>query len=572
MPTLDGAGYPTIQRLDSLGAGLIALPQPDTSAQLVQTLGLSRRCETRVFVLPIMEPTDSFFAVYEEAFSYVYYNRIHLFPNPLDFGAILTPVVRTVEVWNAYLELPQTLTGVVPASLQGVTLTTGILPRVFAPLQSVLFNIAASLDGPPAINGTETFSFTGLVDSILTVVGTRSFIWSLRHNWSELPQETWAFRTNRHQGLSGKEQRIGTRVNPRRTIRLSYLANGNFARAAAERKIWIGSTYQFAVPMWQDANTLTANVAVGANSIPVNTVGRDFDVGGTLLLWRQVDDQTARFEAPTISAVSDTSITLAGLTTLDWRVGDYAVPVRRAFLPDSFTWEDITDQLATFTINWELVPSEVSVKRYATTLGFPTYRTLNVLTRASSYNDNLGQSQSRRIINIDSDIGGRRLYPIHNAPQPSFLYQRMTRDRDEFKAFLGFLYYLKGARKTVWIPTYKTDFVLKANVLSADVSIKVDDWQYLEHFAIADSRRDIAILLKNGTAIYRRINTVVKSAGSTETLTLDSAVGVAFAPSDVLMISLMRRCRLAEDEFSATFETDRVARFDIRFTELTTTP
>lgn len=569
MAVFDGVGYGSTLALDSLGAGLIAISQPDV--QSFKIADHSADADAFASNLPAVEPHASFGGELTETFSYVYYNRMHVFPNPLDFGPVLSPVNRFVQIWNAFTEESQEMTGVTPFNLAGVTIDVLPLPRTFAPLEAVLFLMTADLDGPPVINGTETFHFTGLPDLPLMVIGQRSFIWSLRHNWESEPAESLEFRTNRFNGLDGSQQRTATRTKSRRKVTLSYLANGKFQQAMAARRIWIGQAFAFAVPMWQDANVLLNNVSPGGNILQVDTVGRDFDIGGTVMIWRN----DGRFEAPTIGAIDDSSITLLGGTVFDWRIGDYVVPVRRCFLPEDFTWETITDELDSFSIAWDVSPSESMVRRFSAAPGLPIYRTLPVWERPSSYNDNLGQGQTRRIIRFDNEIGATRILPIDDRATPSFAYEAFARNRAMFKQMLGILMSLRGGQKSIWMPTYKTDFQLAEPILPGDIAIKVQDWQYIEHFAAdgpAPSRRDISIILFDGTHIHRRINTATKSAGSTETLLLDSTIGINIALSQVRYISFLRRCVLSSDEVNMTFPSDAVVRMGLKFVELTTTP
>lgn len=570
MATFDGVGYPSILPLDSLGDGPTAIDQPDGLTFAYRTPSLD--CDTKTSNLPQVEPHASFGGEITETFSYVYYNRIHVFPQPLDFGAVLSPVIRFVQVWNAFTELSKQLDSVTPFNLAGVAIDTGPLPRTFAPLEAVLFEMTADLDGPPVINGKETFQFAGLPPLDLLVIGTRAFIWSLRHNWEQEPSEKIEFRTNFFRGLSGSEQRTGTRTKARRKVTLSYLANGQFQKAMAARRFYVGQAFAFSVPMWQDATVLLNNVSPGGNLLSLDTRGRDFDLGGTILIWRN----DGRFEAPTIGAIDNSSIQLLGGTVLDWRIGDYVVPVRRCFLPEDFTWEWITDELDTFTIEWEVASSEEMVRRFNPAVGLPIYRGLPVWERATSYNDNIAQSQTRRIVRYDNEIGVTGILPIENLPSPGFAYEAFARDRAAFRDYLGILMALKGAKKTLWLPSYMNDFKLSESILPGDVAIKCLDWQFFEHYTdngtLKDNRRDICIVLLDGTHIKRRINSMSKTAGSTETFTLDSAVGLNIAPADVRYICFLRRARIASDEIPISFKTDQVATFILKFVELTTTP
>jgi hypothetical protein len=546
------------------GAGAIDAPLTDPVLSVVREQLIAGGL---TIGLPEVEPSALFGGDLYLTFGYLWFNRIHIFPNPLDFGAILTPTTRNVEVWNAYLEVAQTLDTVTPTTLPGVSIATGVLPRNLNPLQSILLPITATLDGPPKIDGSYEYDFASGIVAIGRVIGTRSFVWPLRHNWSTLPEEEIEWRTERLPGGSGYEQRITLRGEPRRFASLSYTAQGHKFNAFMRRMLWFGQPYQFSVPMWQDATVLTADAPGGSVALAANTVGRDFEDGGTVLIWRD----SGTFEALQISTVATSAINLAGSTVNNWRAGDYVVPVRSATVPEDFEWQRITDRIGSFSVRWELTPGQMSTNRW-TSVGLGTYRGLYIITRDSEASEDLGHDQPR-LIHVDDDgMGIPRRFAEHLRPQPGFDYRRVLRDRADFADFLGLLYYLRGVQRPVWLPSWQMDFNLAQDILSGDTAIKVDDWGYAAYYNVAPSRRDIAIIKTDGTMIFRRILSVIASAGNTETIQLDSAVGQALTLGQVDRISFLRCAHLAGDGVKFTYETDTVATITVRFREQTTTP
>jgi len=570
MATFGGDFHQSPAILDGLNTGAGAIPAPETSPVL-SFVGQSISGANQ-FILPGVEPSATFGADLYQSFAYIFYNRIHIFPNPLNFGVIVTPTTRNVEVWNAFFDVSQILNSITPTALPGVSIVAAPLPRTFNPLQGFLFPVTASLDGPARVDGFYTYGFASGLNENGAVIGTRSFIVSFRHNWDSKPVERFAWKSDVHSGGSGKEQRIRLRQNPRRTVELSYLLSDARSRAIWRAQQWFGTPFQFSVPQWQDATFLTGNIGTGATSLPVETTfARDFDAAQSVMLWR---DPT-RFEVATVQSLSANSIALTAGALLDWRSGDYVIPIRRAVLLQNPVHDEITKgnkkALLKATIVWALIPEEFSINRVLS-ISLPTYRTLPVLTADSDASQDLPEEITRNRAIIDNQTGIITIIAVDDQAKPIFDYRRLLKSRQEFGEWLDFLYARAGQIAPVWIPTYAEDFELVQNILPGDVGIRVTDWDYDVYYNVAASRRDISIITVSGTMINRRINSVTNNGDGTQTLTLDATVGQSLTIAQVDRISFLRCCRLASDEVQIEYETDTVMSTTVKFQELTTTP
>jgi hypothetical protein len=105
-----------------------------------------------------------------------------------------------------------------------------------------------------------------------------------------------------------------------------------------------------------------------------------------------------------------------------------------------------------------------------------------------------------------------------------------------------------------------------ADVGLADNAIDVQTNGYDILSNAASMRRDIAIQLKNGTTLCRRITTANINANGTTRLQLDATVGVSFAVADVKRISLLGFFRLASDELTINWLAEGVAQVQAGFT------
>lgn len=521
---------------------------------------------TKTNVLAQIQPRSNAAGWLYQTFSTLYYNHIHFTPNPLAFGNVVTPTTRSVEVWNAFFT-SKTLNGVTPETLEGVSIDEDMFPYVFDALQAIDFNATATLDGPPSIAGNFIFNFADL-DATLPVTGTRSLIFAFKHNWDSRPVERIAFLTEILPGQSGKEQRIRHRQNPRRTWEYSYLPSDAHQRALFRAQLWQGQPYRFSVPFWPDVRYLAAQLNAGATVIPLATAYLDYDAGGTVLL--MTDAFT--YEAIEIDSVAPGQLNLSNPTAQTWRAGAMVVPLRQATLPPEISYSEITATINRGeSLPWQVVPTEVSVNR----LTLPTitnYRGIPVFERWTEASEDIKEDLARKEDVIDFGHGVIRVFPIAARPQPTFDFRWLGKSKAELSAILGWLYTFVGRLNPVWVPTWCHDFVLAQNIGAADTSIKVTDWGYRTFYNLADTRRDIAIIKTDGTFIRRRITAVAATAGNSETLTLDSAVGVALTIAQVDRVCFLRCGRLAIDEVEIPYEVSEVGLVVLRFTELTTAP
>src|SRR5262249_11555570 len=119
-----------------------------------------------------------------------------------------------------------------------------------------------------------------------------------------------------------------------------------------------------------------------------------------------------------------------------------------------------------------------------------------------------------------------------------------------------------------WTPTWDQDLVLANDVGATDTSIVIQSVYYTRFFFPIKSRRYIAFIQQSGGAnVYRKITGALDNGNGTETLTLDSATGVAF-PKGSTMISFLTLSRLASDDSEIDWMTNDVAQAELTFQEV----
>ena len=120
-----------------------------------------------------------------------------------------------------------------------------------------------------------------------------------------------------------------------------------------------------------------------------------------------------------------------------------------------------------------------------------------------------------------------------------------------------------------WPPTWRRDFTLTATAASDATDLIVEDTGYVETQFPDESRRHLAVIISGGgarTVYARRITDAVDNADGTETLTLESALGVAVDQYAVL--SFLVLARLDADDIPIEWFHLGAAEASVRFVEI----
>lgn len=141
-------------------------------------------------------------------------------------------------------------------------------------------------------------------------------------------------------------------------------------------------------------------------------------------------------------------------------------------------------------------------------------------------------------------------------------------DRAAIAAFKAFLAARKGAAVPFWFPTWRKDLQLYADALSGATTVNIVSIGFTKYVFPNPARRFVAIILQDGTKLYRRItDSTDPGNGLYETITIDSAPGVAL-PAATTMLCYLPLCRLAEDKVSVTWQSATAAEADLSFVEI----
>lgn len=512
---------------------------------------LAPGAQVRTVNLPVSQQENPQAGVLSGGFGWLdWYDRIHLIPGVLALGNLVSAQERTIEVWNAHF-VPKLLYGLSSTGADGLTLTEPVPPPTqFGALESRIYTLAISLEGPPTIDALYTWQFTDQ-EPTLRVTGARVIGYAFRPNGADPFIERLQWRTDVITARDGTEQRIALRSIPRREFEFSAFAEG-VEVARRDALLWGWGARVFALPVWTDPHTLTAQLPAGATSITVPTQYMDYAADGLAILWR---NDTAS-ELVEVLEVLAGSITIKRPTEQTWPAGTLVLPARLARLADSATMRRYSSSMAQAQrLRWRVGPLQPlgGIEGPAPT----QYRGEDAYFVIPIVEETISDELSRVAEWIDGETG---LIAVDDpAQRPELIREYVWKfdDRESISAFKQFLLARKGRAKPVWIPTFTRDLELAETLGGSATVMVVQDTGYRRYYAGVPGRQDVAIRLADGTWALRRITAADQVVPGQERLTLDSALGEQIEPG--AYISLVGLHRLDTDQVEMAWITTEIA-------------
>ncbi|GAG49254.1 unnamed protein product, partial [marine sediment metagenome] len=167
-------------------------------------------------------------------------------------------------------------------------------------------------------------------------------------------QETMAFLTDIIPGLSGAEQRIALRKQPRQIFDVVYKLDGNDRqRMQALLMDWSANTFGF--PVQNEVLLTTATAAVGTTVYQVTGADDvDLRVGGLAVILSDANT----FDVISVAAKTDTTITASDPSLNEYAVGTKLMPLRTAVILRMVAGAMAQKNLETFKIIFEVTDND----------------------------------------------------------------------------------------------------------------------------------------------------------------------------------------------------------------------
>lgn len=475
-----------------------------------------------------------------------FYNRIIISTPSIAAGNVVSNQIYTINIWNGFF-VNRTLTSISSTGSDGATLTPGeALPSTFSALEEQVFTLQIATSGPALINASYTLTFDNGAQSI-TATGSRVFAWNYFPNWANGVLDKIEFLTDIIQAYDGNEQRISLRNDPVRSIEYSFQIDNNDDRRKFEALLFNWGAQTWVLPIWTEGSALTSPLSAGSNTITPSRLSGDYLQGGNLI----IRSAAFTFEVCQIATIVSGVITLQRPTINAWPAGAVVYPALPALLDDAQQVDRFTGDTFTAACRFRLTDYAMP-PAYTPT----TYRGFPVITVQPLWLQDLTAQYTRKFSELFYDTG--KIVREDEAGLPFVIMSHHWRPttKAEIDQLKGFLYYLRGRQKMIWLPSFLQDIVVISSIGNASTSIDVSHGFITQHLLGKIGRRDIRIESTAGAVFYRRVSGASELSASVERLTIDSALGVALAPENIARVSWMMPARLNSDAVEMAYGSD----------------
>jgi len=515
-------------------------------------------------VFPPPAPTDGFTGMLPivESPGLDWFDRVHILPRtPIDFGNIVTSDSAEYELFSAWREdiTLMTITNNVGA---GVTLPdmpavpdvlpsfTSYLDAASVRLIKVKTTVDVSADGAPRFDGTIDFLFDTAEEPFLTLTGSRIAL--ITPEYEDDYQERWSFLTDIIDTVSGKEQRIALRRNPRQELLVTYRLD------AEERQRMLATLFGwqsklFAVPLWGQTLRTTAAASATDTTVQVNTTTNfDFRVDGLAVIY----ESPTKFDVLVLSAVAANTLTFTTSPLLNsYSTNAKVMPVRLAYITNIVRGDKFKTKLEDFQIAFVVLDNDTGAPTESTS-GWNTHGGKILLDDGNLMDSDTIPEEFRQLVTfVDNDTGvfstSTRWSRHKRASQKGFA----CHSRAEILKLRKLLLAFNGRQKSWWLPTFSEDMTVVATLNSGTSTMDISHIGYARFVVGGVSPRDtIRVTFTDGTSLVRTISSSTEVSSTVERLTLNTTWPANRTTAEIRRVEYLELSRFDSDTFVFQFK------------------
>jgi len=470
-----------------------------------------------------------------------WFNIIHILPRRIDLGNILTTVVRTIDIYNAFLQEPKDLEAFINNAGAGTSITDlPSLPFSIPPQESLVLTLEVTPDGAPTINTTLDFDTEESYLLSIPITGTRIVMFPFE---PEAPlTERLQFLTDVLEHKDGTEQRISLRLAPRQEFDFRLLREDGPERQKLDFLLFDWQSRVFGVPVWTEPSFLTAAATSGQTSLSVtDTTIADFRQGGLAI----VHESETKFDALEVASVSTNTINFSTPISNNYSAGVRVMPLRTCITSEPAREKKYANNLAEIGMRFRVLDSDVDL---SSTSGWPTYNSKVLLSDPNAIEITLDGTINRQITLFDSGTGKFSQASTWNRARHGSAKTFITRTRAGLWSVRRLLHALRGRQVSFYLPTFTKDITLFTTYTSGGAALTIHNVGYARYAKQRTPKVDIRIILKSGTIFTRTITNSAEVDEFSEQLTLSSTILQTIAPDDVQRIEFLEKVRIDSDD------------------------
>lgn len=202
-------------------------------------------------------------------------------------------------------------------------------------------------------------------------------------------------------------------------------------------------------------------------------------------------------------------------------------------------------------------------------MAFTQYKGYDVLEVVPNTRQDPERGFKRSLAHLDPLIGALTVNARSYAPVGAHTFPWFMASRAEIDIYKSFLANRAGRAVPFWVPSWRVDLPLNADIGANDPSISIVASDYTKYlFNDTNARRHLAFMLNIGQSfVYRKVTATQDNGNGTETLTLETSLGVS-APTASTFISFLYFVRLDVDNPETVWHNLTVAEAALPIIEL----
>jgi len=499
-----------------------------------------------------------------------WFERIHVNPQRLDLGNVVSEITQFLELYNAYRIDDRDWTAFVNNAGDGITIANlPTFPKTIANQTSFNVEVQISPNGPPTINGTLDFTFDVTAVSV-PITGTRIILFGLPPG-DGVMNEKLSWLTDVMKASDGTEQRLSTRLFPRQEISYTALSVRDIDRNQLNAFLFDWHSRVFGVPLWWDARIIDQDVAINDAVIHVATTEwADFRVGGLAVAIRFDAEGNRTADTLEITAVntSPSTVEFTSGTANAYTAGTaLLVPVVPGVLNTSIPKSRFPTTEQKTTVSFTALDND-GTRLVPDASAFNEFDGKVVIDDPNCMNRELSESYTKKITRIDGDTGEILQVSTEDRSTPTTNKRWNVDEAQRLWEIKQMLYTLRGRQVSFLLPTFNKDVEPVATVGIGGSAIDIVNIGYTQFIKTRQPFTQIAVILKDGAGTFPSPIAPVGSPNiwvpgqnflffdilsstdltpGVERLAISPPSPVGFAPEDVERIEFIVKSRLNSD-------------------------